>query len=427
MGVEHSRRSIIRESELDSLSLHLDYPAGAVIEVEEFIDETAGIMPGYYYQAEDSVFVSTSVLSLIDELGGFQPDQTFLESATPLTHDTSIGGASIPDIAKGLPKPVVNAVKPLGEPILNTLGLISTDGLWVCTNRTPDERIRKVPPFHRVTPSGTTRDFDATYSLTPREAAADIATHMQQFINRIEKEYPGYHHVVLTGGKDSQLIWLVDKVEPEKWHAASSPPNYSINREFFEENGISHNTFIKLNEAKQETREETELKIVTSDLRSDIRHLRWRPQQREIAERFDQQVIFWSGTVGGTLHSYHPDYAGTGRDGFFEAQFTRAANWQANAHQTVKNYSGCAKLSPYHSPEIWRSVYEQYDPGQIEKGDDFRLEIARELQDTPITWPSSNPSPAPYSYPKTLDPEEIYLRFVENMLEGNRDLDIFPS
>lgn len=427
MGAERGRNGTILENELTSLSLHIDYPAGAVISVDEFVDETAGILPAYYYRAGDSVTVSTSVLSLIDELGDFQPDQTFIETARPLNREASAGGISIRDVAKRLPRPVIEAVRPLGEPILNKLGLLSTDGLWVSSSRTPDERIRKVAPFGRVTPSRTTQDFDPTYSLTPRDAAADIANYVQQFVSRIEKEYPDHHHVVLTGGKDSQLIWLVDKIEPAKWHIASSPPNYSINQEFFERNEIPHGSSFELSEEKRETCEETERKILASDLRSDIRHLRWCPQLREIAERFDQQVIFWSGTVGGALHTYYPHYAGAGRDGFFEAQFTRAANWQSNAHQTVKNYSGCAKLSAYHSPEIWRGVYEQYDPAQIEKGDDYRLEIARELQDAPIEWPSSNPEPAPYSYPGSLDPEELYLSFIREMLGGDPGLDIFPS
>lgn len=428
MGWEKSTRAVESHRErLDSLSLHLDFPAGAVVGVTEFVDETAGIPPVYQYQSADRVLVSTSVLSLVDALGDFRPDQQFLDAATPLTHDASLAGLSVMDVASLLPTSVKNTVKPLAEPMLNALGLLSTRGIWVSSTRTPDRRVRKVAPFERVTPTDRIRQFEPTYSMDPKDSVTRVARYVQQFIARVEEEYPDHHHVVLTGGKDSELIWLADKRDREKWHAASSPPNYSLNEEFLVTNDVPHSSLIELRERNTESAEETRRKILASDLRADIRHLRWRPQLETIANRFDRKVIFWSGTVGCTLHSYHPYYAGGDRAAFFEAQFTRSANFQATAHQTVKNYTGCAKLSPYHSPEIWENVYRHYDPSQIQTGADFRTEIGRELYGRPIEWPSTNPGPASYTYPRTLDPTELYLSFAQEMVNGRGDLDIFPG
>ena len=50
---------------------------------------------------------------------------------------------------------------------------------------------------------------------------------ISNYINDIEKAYPNHHHVILTGGMDSQLIWLAPKLDKAKWSCFTSEPNVS--------------------------------------------------------------------------------------------------------------------------------------------------------------------------------------------------------
>ena len=56
---------------LKSTELYLKYPANQVIETDGIIDVGCGIYPCYYYRCKQKIYVSTSVVALIEHLGRF--------------------------------------------------------------------------------------------------------------------------------------------------------------------------------------------------------------------------------------------------------------------------------------------------------------------------------------------------------------------
>ena len=64
------------------------------------------------------------------------------------------------------------------------------------------------------------------------------ARHVAQFVRDVETRFPRHQQVVLTGGKDSQLIWLAPKADASRWHVLSAEPNRPIVAAWMERNGV---------------------------------------------------------------------------------------------------------------------------------------------------------------------------------------------
>jgi hypothetical protein len=401
---------------LRSIDLHLDYPAGEVVAVDELVDVGAGMYPVYYTRRDGRVLASTSVAELIVDLGTFERDPAF---DPPDFLGRSDDGSLLDRLEALLPDALRAPIPPTVAPKLRDLGLLGGEPAWYGTSNTADSRIAVLEPFERVTPDDRVREFEPTYSLDDRnEFVERSAREIRQFVNGIERQYPEHHHVVRVGGRDSQLITLVPKVT-DRWHVFSAEPNHGIVDRFLAENGVEVGEFFHHDNANEESREEFRRKVICSDLRVDPRHLRWYPTLERIVDRFDGNCIFWIGTVGEQFNTYYPFYHDSGR--FFERHFTRAAKWQGVTHQVTKNYTGAAALSPYHSESIWENLYRVHDPGMMAGAPDLRPAIAAQWYDRDLWWAERNPAPEPYEYDFGEGYHREYFEYIRERLDGEAE------
>jgi len=393
--------------EITSLELHLDCKSESVVRCRKLRDVGAGMYPCYYTEKDDEILVSTSVTSLIQNLGSFEKNSDF----DPPEY---LKEKRLLDRTKSkLPDTIQSKIGFLG-PYLRDLGLLSSSR-WYENQETVDTRIDRLQPFETITPHSINQDFNTTYSLNdPDEFVELSAQYIESFVNDIEEMYPDHQHVIRMGGKDSQLISLVSK-ETENWHVFSAEPNYPIVRDFLGANNIEVNNIFRHDNVNKESEEEFSRKVIASDLRADPRHLRWYPKLEEIVDRFDGKCIFWCGTEGDTINSYYHVFHEV--DDYFGLQFSRAANWQAITHQVTKNYTGAVALSPYHSEKIWENVYRHYNPEMMSPGMDLREDIGRLLLGSSAKWPERNPGPDPYEYSDMKGCHDIYMDYIEMLVE----------
>lgn len=395
---------------LRSIDLHLHHEAGEVVSTQTLRDVACGMYPVYYTVQEESVLACTSAAELIIYIGDFQMNTEF--SPPNFFEDEPIVDRLLPSI----PSWIVERIPSVVGNTMRSTGLMTATH-WYEGTDTIDKRVHKLRPFETVTPRSSEVEFEPTYSLTdPDEFIERSVDQFQTFINTIERAFPDHHHIARVGGMDSQLILLAPKVS-ENWHVFSAEPNFKLVEKFIQENDIQIQNLFRHDNKNEETRDDLRRKLICSDLRSDPRHLRWYPTLEEIVDRFDGKVIFWCGTEGDTIYSYHPEYQAGDREDFFALHKRRAANWQSVTHQVSKNYTGAGALSPYHSEEIWDRLYRHYDPNMISKGDDLRDEFGRRLADKPITWPTSNPGPAPYEYSISIDIYKEYFEYISSNLD----------
>lgn len=396
---------------LRSIDLHLDHKSGTVVSTQKLRDVACGMYPVYYTVRNNSVLACTSAAELIIHLGDLQLNGEFSPpnflQKEPLIDRLQ---PSIPSwVREWIPNVVGNTLRSTG---------LMTATHWYEGTDTIDKRVHKLRPFEEITPSSTDIKFEPTYSLSdPGEFVEQSARQLRAFINAVERRFPDHHHIARVGGMDSQLILLTPKIS-DNWHVFSADPNFKIVRKFIQENNIQIQNLFRHDNENEESREELYRKLICSDLQSDPRHLRWYPTLEQIVEKFNGNVIFWCGTEGDTIYSYHPEYQAADHETFFNLHKRRAANWQSITHQVTKNYTGAAAISPYHSEEIWNSLYRHYDPRMISKGDDLRDELGRRLADGPVTWPMKNPGPAPYSYSITMDSQQKYKQYIIDNLDS---------
>lgn len=396
---------------LKSIELHLKYEPGEVVETKELIDVACGIYPCYYVIKKDSLIVSTSATELIFHIGDFNENKRF-DPPNFLQEETMLDR-----VHHALPSRVTEFVpSKLASMLRSTDFMTSTH--WYEESHTIDKRINKLNAFEKVSVDGIINQFNPTYSITDsNELIEKSANHIQSFINRVERQWPNHHHVARVGGMDSQLILLAEK-SSENWSVFSAQPNTKIVTEFIEKNDIMVKNIFTHNNKNREEISETKRKLICSDLRSNPRHLRWYPKLKNIVERFDGNVIFWIGTEGDTIYSYHSDYHSVDKETYFDLHRNRAANWQGITHQVTKNFTGAAAISPYHSEKIWDELYRHYSPEIIAKGDELRYKLGERLAGKNIEWIERNPGPTPYKYETTLDADDVYRSYIKGVLNG---------
>ncbi|MGH9493389.1 MAG: toprim domain-containing protein [Candidatus Sulfotelmatobacter sp.] len=273
-----------------------------------------------------------------------------------------------------------------------------------------------------------TRQFNGFYyvlggALSPLQGIGPEQL-MTRFVQGIERRFPEHEHVVMTGGKDSQLIWLVPKLAPDRWHVFSSYPNDRVVSEWLERNDLMPaGGILRHDNQNDETRADTERKVACSDLYSDPRHIKWLPFMRTIAEEHGGRCIFWGGTMSSPAHIYKghevEDFSDD-PDRMWRSHFERTASWQGNYHQTFFNFVGRPYLSPYHSPEIWNELFVHLDPRAIRWGGDLRDALGQELAGRPVWWTEENPGPEPYSYTFFLNGRTAYRRYVRRLIARER-------
>ena len=144
--------------------------------------------------------------------------------------------------------------------------------------------------------------------------------------------------------------------------------------------------------------------------------MRWLPTLQRIADARGEKCFFWAGTLGDTLLAFNKSYHRGSRDNFYRTQFSRGISWQGNSHQVHKNFTGFSCLSPYHSKEIWKNVFLNYDYTTLERGVDLRDSIGETLAGRSVYWSAENPSPSPYVYEKNVDVYKEYVRYIRAAL-----------
>jgi hypothetical protein len=388
------------------------------VETDEFEDVGAGIYPTYHVPHDGRIRVATSAAALIADLGdlrkcrGFEPPD-FLGEYFP-------GEAAAAHAARAAAESGESGERDQGAFVWDMTtrwgrgrGRRRIRGdepraprrptPWYGSTLTLDARVLKTAPFLKLsaprefkpvpflppfggrrsrgpmaemtfTPNGTLRDV--------REIVERSARHVAAFVQDVERRFPGHQHVVLTGGKDSQLIWLVPKADPSRWHAFSAEPNRPIVAAWMQRNGVRPARVFGHDGRADETPADLERKIVASDLYSDPAHIRWMPAMVRIREELGGRCIFWGGTMSGPAHFFsgaHRRFDGADRDAFFGSHFQRTASWQGNYHQVFRNVVGSPYLSPYHSREIWDDVFRHVDPSVVTKDMDLRDAIGERL------------------------------------------------
>ena len=383
-----------------SLNLYLAGSAGRVVETDALEDVGAGVYPCYWRRHGGRLRVATSAAALIADAGSLEPDHDFRPPDFLAEHFSPVG------LGGGPP------AKPKRR-----------DAFYV-TSRTIDRRVSKLRPFETVTagtasiafePDGTLRDL--------AEIAERSARHVGQCIRDAEARFPGHQHVILTGGKDSQLLWLVPKADPSRWHVFSAEPNRPIVAAWMERNGVRPARVFGHDNHNDESADDLERKIVAGDLMSDPTHIRWMPALACIRAELGGACLFWGGTMSGPAHVFggaHRRLDGTDREAFFGSHFTRTASWQGNYHQVFLNLVGSPYLSPYHTREIWDDVFRHLDPGVVTRETDLRDRIGERLLERPVWWPTESPGPAPWIPSAYVDARAVYLRHLRALLAAKR-------
>lgn len=371
-----------------------------VLFTREFVDESAGMYPCYYYRADAGLYVSTSVVRLIHHKGTFILNRNFKPGPWKLREPKPLAAS----LFRGR---FLHRFTRKKQPVCD----------WYNTHETIDGEVCKVRPFERVTfGDSTIMPQPQGACISDAEFVEKTALYVQKFINDIETEYPEHNHIVLTGGKDSQLILLADKRNAARWNVFSSEPNAPLVKQWISDNGISINRIYEHDGRNEETGADLSEKIAAGDLFSNPRHMRWLPTLKRIGAELVGGCFFWVGTLGDTLMAFHKSYHRGSLNDFFDMQCTRGAAWQGNAHQVHKNFTGCACLSPYHSKEIWDNVFFKYDYAGMREGTDFRGRIGEALAGRTMSWPDSNPSPPLYMYEKDVDLYRHYVRCIRATL-----------
>jgi hypothetical protein len=398
---------------MKSHELYFDHPPGNVLETNHLRDVNAGIYPCYYTITNGTIVVSTSVTEIISYLGDFieNPDYEMDNfTSTGSTHDRTLFNWLKTATPSRLKDTIPSEVKAL---IKRGTGYEKS---WHEGRETVDERIYRLRPFENISLNERSIDFSPDFSLSTVdvlvERAADCLT---EYVRTVEKEYTNHHHIILMGGKDSQILGLIPKVDNDNWSVFSAVPNYALAENFISDNGIELENLYRHDNRNREDETDLIRKLICSDLRADPRHIRWRKCLKEIADSFGSECIFWVGTEADTIFSHFPEFHEQDRSKYFEGHFTRAANWQGTTHQTTKNFTGSPMISPYHSERFWRQIMEHYDPRLISKGTDLRKRLGEEIAGQSVVWPAKNPGPDMYKYDYTVNGYQEYIDYVREI------------
>lgn len=343
-------------SNLTSLELYLNFPAKKVVRTYNLEDVACGMYPCFYSIEDDHLLASTSVVSLIKERGKLEVDENF--------------------------KPFF---------------LFKN---WHEGTRTVDKNIKKLYAFEKRNSGSSEITFDPKKTLRDKDEYINQSIYyFEKFISEIEDKFPDYDHIVLTGGKDSQLINLLEKKKPEKWHVFTSKPNLKLIEKWVEINDIKYGKFFKHDNKNDEDKDFLIKKIMNNDMIGDPEHIRWSKKLIEISNEFNKKCIFWFGSKGETLYNNKISTFRKGKcKNYFQALYDRGASWQGNVlHQAVFNLTGCPSLSLYHSKEIWEDLYQRLDPMMITppkcSNEDLRKELGNKIAKKEIKWVKLNPTP----------------------------------
>ncbi len=402
---------------LTSLDIYLGHPALQILQCRILQDVACGIYPCYYRHCGDHLKVASSAAALVIDSGELDLNARF---RPPDYLSASLHQTALRLLSRTVPKPMKAVFRWLS---LRTLHKDpASEARWYPSWQTIDRRIHRLGAFERVTASERSYTFAPDFSLLDTESLLEQSIGLlRQFVQNVEQAFPEHDHIIQMGGKDSQLISLIPKRQPERWHIFSAQPNAPLVREWLQINQIPCGRFFSHDNRNEESGQDLAEKVLCSDLVSDPKQSKWLPAMRRIAASFHNRCLFWAGTAADAIYSYHTSFHAISAPEYFNLQQTRVSSLQGNYHQTFKNFTCCPLLSPYHSAEIWQNLYTHYSPAMISPGTDLRDRLGEKLWGRPLIWLDKNPAPSAYEYPKKTDALALYIKGIESHLAD------FPS
>jgi hypothetical protein len=420
-------------SRLSSFDVYTKYPPGQVIETDILEDVCSGMNPCYYIYDKDRLKVSSSVLSLVIESGNFEINNNF----KPPKFFMHPWQRKSMDVLRNILNTVEKAMRNtsvMQSASISKLKSITPDNvkriMWDShysahiSCETIDARVRKLKPFESVSFGNEKIGIDFDYAITDMDEFLEkTALYLRKSINDIEEAYPDKKHIILMGGKDSQLISLIPKLNDSNWYVFSAEPNYSIVKDWIKQNNISVKKIFMHDGRNEEKMVDYKKKVRCSDLYTNLIHIRYAPSLERIADEFDHECVFWLGSMPRRASLYDGGYRkpGTsiGRDEFFNVHLNTFPGWQGNIQQTYSNYIGCPFLTPYYLKDIWFNVNAHLDPDIIVAGQDYRPQLGELLAGREISWPTQNPGPEPYKYWYLwFKPYKYYINYIKRKLRN---------
>jgi len=375
---------------MNSLELHMLHSSQDVISIDILEDIACGIYPCYYYKESGAIKASTSVSSLIKHKRKFNLNKKF----------------SPPDYLSHLKENLAPCVVETQK-----------NKNYYTTDETIDEDIKKLLPAQIISLNQNSNQSCHNVKSNPISVDEFIrltSYHIMSFINAVESRFPNHHHIVLTSGLDSQMILLTPKINPANWSVFSAVPNHPVVCQWLKDNNISIHQLHFHNNINEETALDYEKKIIANDCYANPEHMRWLPTLRKIAELHEKKCFFWSGTSGDILHT--SKFKLYDKESLWNFHSNRVSSWQGNYHQTVKNFTDVALLSPYHSKDIWKEVYLPYLPETLKNETDIRKYLGMSLFGKKVCWAKTNPNPDIYRYEHYTDNYKMYLKHIESIL-----------
>jgi len=356
---------------LDSIDLHLDH-LPVPVNVDAIVDTTGGEYPAYYTIKDGKLLVCTSVYQLIGYLGSFELNPEYQYAQDIQFHTQYI---------------------------------------------TVDKRIKRVMPFEKVTAHTSEIIFHPTFEKkNVSEYLQDSAKYLVDFVNEIEERYPKKTHIVLTGGKDSRMMWLIPKKNPEKWVMFCSQPDLYYVKDWMLNNKIPFPTIYEHDGFPDETYEFFKKKVIAADANVELRHARWMEREVELAKKYNDDVIFWIGDTGFNFN-FNAFSTPAKRD-WFDTVNLRASLYHGTKNQIIKNLTNCPRLSMYHSPKIQTEVFQYFDADLIDK--DYRFELANLIAGRKIVWENPYQNINWWTYPFDYDVKQIYLDAIKERINGRQ-------
>ena len=352
------------EDSITSLDVYLKYPAKSIIRTQKLVDVGCGYYRCFYLIDDNCLKVSTSVLELIRESNkfvlnkNFNPDflQTEFDRRVNITHDI---------------------------------------------HETIDERIFKLCHFETRTLGSSSSTSSRGFLVSSREELITKSIwFFTEFVHKIETQYPEFHHVVLTSGRDSQLIHLVPKINKRKWSVCTAEPSVSLVKQWFADNNVYYRHFFARDIEDESYNKEFEItKAFESSLFATGEHTKHLAMMLPIVKMFNGKCFFWQGSMSDGAHFYVHDRWKSHKttEAFLRSHIIESSG-TANDRNIVFNITGCPTLSIYTSEEIWRDFYFNLDLLRLcLKGEDLREEIGNRMAGHKIRWIDEASNYKPYT------------------------------
>ena len=227
----------------------------------------------------------------------------------------------------------------------------------------------------------------STCELTEKKDILDLGVRLfQEYITEIEEKYPGWVHILLMGGMDSENIILANR--KERWIVVSGEPNARLNEKFIDDNDIKIDRFVSVpNDADNTFLLE---EILASDCSYSVRHIHYSRTLNDLVKEAEGKAVIWMGTSGDGTFARNNNH----RDSdYYAVHDLHVGTAMGVLHQTLKNFLNVPVLSPYQSPSFLDKLFYRFDPYYVDQSGDVREEMGAMLYGRSVKYPQENPRP----------------------------------